>query len=261
MKHVVLDRQHAGKPGSRDQGAVFADGTTEAQHAMWQIENATPWLEASGVKVSIFLKGHYPDRNRAANAAGADLYVACHVNAGGGHYALTEYVADRGNVPGSRRAAETLLRTIDDELGQKAVGPWALRSGDRGHVCVAACSMPAVIFEPYFVENRKHDPLVGIRLAQGICDFFGVPLKTPGAPLQEDDDMGFRYDSFQRTTDKKIALHAPGYFKPLVPEEWEVFVAKGLADPKFTVVNEREWDVIRAGAFGGEEPEAQRAAD
>lgn len=80
-------------------------------------------------------------------------------------------------------------------------------------------------------------------------------------PEEDDEDMGYRYDSFQRTTDKKIALHAPGYFKPLTPEEWQVFVSKGLANPNFETANEREWDVIRGGAFGGEEPEKERAAD
>lgn len=258
---MVLDRQHAGKPGSSDQGAVFADGTTEAQHAMWQIENAVPWLRASGFQVSVYTSGHYADRNRAANVAGVDVYIACHVNAGGGHYALTEYVADRGNVAGSKRAAEVLLRTIDDELGQKAAGPWALREGMRGHVCIGACSMPAVIWEPYFVEHPKHDPLVGIRLAQGICDFFGVPLRPPTSPQEDDDEMNFQYEAIRRNTDGAIALVAPGFFKHIDDERWEYAKANGKCSAVAREVNARGWDLERDIVWGGEEPEAARAAD
>jgi hypothetical protein len=175
---VVLDRQHAGKPGSKDQGAVFADGTTEAGHALRYIEAAVPLLEHSEVDVHVITSGSYPDRNKFGNSVRCALYVACHVNAGGGEYALTEHSIDSGPVKSSAAAAMALLRASDDELGQKAVGPWPLKSGQRGHVCIGACTGPAVIYEPYFVEHPRLDaPDVARSLARGVCAFVGRPFK------------------------------------------------------------------------------------
>lgn len=175
---VVLDRQHKGKPNSADQGAVFADGTTEAAHAERYIGVAVPLLRASGIDVVVLTTGSYSTRQARANELRADLYVACHVNAGGGEYALTEYASDRGVPATSQRAARELLRASDDELDEKAVGPKPLRSGERGHTCVAGAHMPAVIYEPYFTNAARDDALVGRCLAQGICNFFGVALRT-----------------------------------------------------------------------------------
>ena len=79
---------------------------------------------------------------------------------------------------------------------------------------------------------------------------------------EEDDDMGYRYEAI-RLASGEVALWAPGHFKHVSEEEWTIHASKKWCQPKAeaTPVNQREWDVCRAVAFGGEEPEAARAAD
>jgi hypothetical protein len=181
---VALDRQHQGKPSARaDRGAVFPDGTTEAAHAEHYGLIARSLLEARGVEVVWLTNGEYRDRNAAANAARCDLYVALHVNAGAtdpSHvYALTEYVSDAGMPAQSQRAAAVLLAQAAKDLNERAVGPHALRSGDRGHICIAGCRMPAVIYEPEFTIAARADSTVGESLARGIASFLGLSQTAP----------------------------------------------------------------------------------
>lgn len=76
---------------------------------------------------------------------------------------------------------------------------------------------------------------------------------------EEEDDMA-RYDAIQHVDSKAIALIAPGFFKHVTAEEWALAKGKGWCGD-FAPANAREWDLARALAYGGEEPEAARAAD
>lgn len=90
-----------------------------------------------------------------------------------------------------------------------------------------------------------------------IARFFAA--STPESPSEE-DDMAYRYDAIQHVDTKAIALTAAGFFKHVTDEEWKLAKAKGWCGD-YETANAREWDLARGLAFGGEEPEAARAAD
>jgi peptidoglycan hydrolase-like protein with peptidoglycan-binding domain len=106
-------------------------------------------------KYSVLIpKGDYPSRNRSANSAGAVLYIDHHFNSGptSASYCLME-VSSSVSYARSLNLAAILGNNLSSVIGNKNNGVKALRSGERGHVCIGACKMPAVISESLFVSN------------------------------------------------------------------------------------------------------------
>lgn len=117
-------------------------------------------------------------RTALANKNGADLYVSCHYNAGGGKGLETFHYP--GSVKG-KRAAQIIHRHLMNS---------GVKRNDRGvktanfHV-LRESKMPAVLIEygfmddPGLVEARQMiDPNVhkafAVATAKGICEYFGV---------------------------------------------------------------------------------------
>jgi N-acetylmuramoyl-L-alanine amidase len=175
---LAVDVQHLYKPAphDRDRGAVFTlpGGLTvaEAQLATLYAQALIMWLHARGAMVLANapavgqLMGSYNHRNLEAFKWGAHAYLACHVNAGGGGYALSEYVA--GTSGGA--LAMAINHSLADNLAEitsAQSGP--LTSVQRGFVCIGEFdrSRPAVILEPFFGDNPRHQALIpASRLAQ-----------------------------------------------------------------------------------------------
>ncbi len=180
---VAVDVQHAYKP-TPDEGAVFTlrgARITEVQLAQSYAQAIVTELETSGEAVVLVndparhqLVGDYPVRHRQAHAWGARVYLACHVNAGGGNYPLIETRAEpqgRGwfHVPGSELEAVRLGTSIVQWL----TASWspALTAGqlrqlapaDRGWVCLAAVPPPTIplLLEPFFGDNPAHLSMFG----------------------------------------------------------------------------------------------------
>lgn len=86
------------------------------------------------------------------------------------------------------------------------------------------------------------------------------PAPTSTTPTSDPEDT-MQYQAIQRASDGAIALTAPGYFLHVSPEFWAVAQRTAQAKPPGQALNDREWDVARAIALGGEEPESERAAD
>ncbi len=167
---VAIDVQHLWKPppSDRDHGAVFTlpDGrhTTEADAALLYAAALAAWLEGRGALVlrndptRRVMVGRYADRHRTALSWGAQVYLACHLNAGGGRYGLVEWL--NGN-PG-----EPLANAIVGELRNIAeVGAAhgkALNAGERGTLCVQGCGarIAALILEPFFGDSPSMQPLL-----------------------------------------------------------------------------------------------------
>jgi len=169
---VAVDVQHLYKPGQpNDHGAKFrlGDGTsvTEAQGTLIYAHALTDWLRWRGATVlandpvrGVFV-GTYGQRNRAAWSWGAHLYLACHLNAGGGSYALCEYMKGR---PGETVAKEILL-CLTSGFPEITTGRiLELNPGQRGEVCVRGCDTlaPALILEPFFGDTPAHQPLLSV---------------------------------------------------------------------------------------------------
>jgi N-acetylmuramoyl-L-alanine amidase len=191
---AVVDVQHLYKlDRPDDRGARFelANGTHlwEADAAMLYAQAMVSWFKERGAVVLTndpstgTLVGSYGRRNRAANAWGASVYLACHLNAGGGNYALAEYPA---GYPGS-----TLARMITAQLTSDfhdlipSTNQFPLAKGQRGHVCVGEVSsaIGAVLLEPFFGDHPKAQALlapdrliaVGQSIAAGVAKWWELP--------------------------------------------------------------------------------------
>lgn len=165
---VVLDVQHAfrGFPHAKDRGARFVDALGavywEADLATRYAAAAAAHLIAAGVEVRTqshdlpnLLRGPYSRRASEAAQLGADLYVACHVNAGGGRYA---------RFPWHTLPSLDFARAIASQLGSDLRPPLSgvqtpqIRRGERGFVCIGLVKPPtlAVLCEPYFGDTPAH---------------------------------------------------------------------------------------------------------
>ena len=178
---VILDRQHAGKPGKNDRGAsVKLDGRTvyEVDLTAAYIEAATALLMAEGHTVHVLEDGWYSARHERAceiareNPDQRCAYVACHINAGGGSYglvlhdarsrgghALAEAVAD---ALGTDNAAldRTLVRAADP------YGSWARAMTTIKGIYSGPGNLSGVCYEPFFIDNERNQALmsdVGLR--------------------------------------------------------------------------------------------------
>jgi N-acetylmuramoyl-L-alanine amidase len=172
---VILDRQHAGKPGKEDRGAsVELDGRTvyEVDLTRAYIEAATDLLNAEGHAVYLLEDGWYSARHaRACEIARENpderiAYVACHINAGGGSYglvlhdarsrgghALAEAVAD---ALGTDNAAldRTLVRAADHE------GAWARAMTTIEGIYSGPGNLSGICYEPFFIDSERNRALM-----------------------------------------------------------------------------------------------------
>lgn len=187
---VAVDVQHLFRVGdhAHDRGAEFVTDTggvvTEGDCALHYAQvlvgvlrqaGATVWTNEPG---SHLLVGSYALRQRAAALLDADVYLACHVNAGGGSYATAEYMAGR--------VGSDLARAITDELAASVPGIRSrkvvpLSPGQRGAVCIEGFRRgPAVLVEPFFGDHPGHRQLltlpglvlVGEAVARGLITWW-----------------------------------------------------------------------------------------
>jgi hypothetical protein len=116
--HLILDIQHAGRPDKPgDMGAAFdldgdgvlgENGEREVDLVRGYVAAATTYARELGHRVSVLETGTYGQRHATAirlaqGAPGVDhVYLACHVNAGGGAYGLLR--PDYRSAAGAARA-------------------------------------------------------------------------------------------------------------------------------------------------------------
>lgn len=180
---VALDVQHLYRPSRpRDRGAVFTlkDGShvAEAEAVLLYAQPCAAWLRARGVAVitndplNEILTGEYRDRQRAASGS-ADAYLALHLNAGRGSYAVCEYLT-----PDSAALADLIARQLDRDHPEILLGrALPLADNDRGAVCVRAFRRgPAVIVEPFFGDNPRHEALFAAPRLKQLGESIGAGL-------------------------------------------------------------------------------------
>lgn len=168
----ILDRQH-GATGRRTfaPGAAYdldGDGVTgengerEVDLVDAYFGHARAALERLGHEVLVLDTGDYGARHEQAIAAAQDaaraVYVAGHVNAGGGRYALVRH--DHRSDAGARLGRMVLRHLAAvPELGDGRL--WPLAPQDRGWSCVDGIyAGPAwlcgILLEPYFIDSKAH---------------------------------------------------------------------------------------------------------
>jgi len=186
LRHlVILDRQHHGKPGKDDQGASF-EGLVEVDLTAAYIDHAKTALEVAGVEVLVLQWGRYSQRHAYARAV-ADaapekvVYVACHVNAGGGSYGLACH--DSRSRAGARlsEAIAAELGTLTGKARADGASParWSNAYSTIEGIYEGPASLSGVCFEPGFIDSEAHRWLwyadglvrVGEALAAGVLSY------------------------------------------------------------------------------------------
>jgi hypothetical protein len=180
---IILDIQHAGrKSRPTDLGAsadLDGDGVIERDEHEARLTPlyamACQALAArDGVKVLRIDGGEYSARHRmAVDLAASDpsrrwLYVACHLNAGGGNYGLV--IADQRSTQG-RNAAREVAEALEalPELTRTIAGVTAAEGSDwpRAWGTISGIGAPGtprniagICFEPCFMDQPSHRPLL-----------------------------------------------------------------------------------------------------
>ena len=203
MGILIIDRQHGEKaPGTFEGGCqAIVDGRRIIETDLTTvygrtIENA---VAAAGHRVVWIDSGHYYNRHREANAIAKKaksekvLYLALHVNAGGGTYALSMYDAKS---KGGKAAAGVLAASmagLDGISKSKTVGCETIGWTRRAYHCIKGiwkgpANISGVLLEPFFIDSRggAHNDYrdgraleqLGDAIAAGVIEYLG-PIKKP----------------------------------------------------------------------------------
>lgn len=175
---IMLDTQHVGKHSNPGDRGASGFGLSEAGTTEKYMDIAAKMLKKDGYGVIRAgyqgKRGEYVSRAAYAKRYGASLYFAGHLNAGGKNYSLVETSYNAKS--GSKRLMNTVARAFKKRLGTPLVKRKVLSSGERGNKCVRAATpkIPAVILEPYFIDNHKHAVMLKKngpkRVAEAIVD-------------------------------------------------------------------------------------------
>ena len=183
---VFLDRQHHGKPKNWDDCGASNDGVHETWLTSQYINHCEWKLRDAGIDVCVLSDGSYKDRharvNEYAKCHSKSVYVACHINAGGGDYGCTFF--DHRSPRGRDLAVHIngRLHQWCDPLHNKTKSipcnpdDWT----KNAYNTIKGIGAPvAVCFEPFFIDCEQHKTLktphglelVGLSLAVGIKSF------------------------------------------------------------------------------------------
>lgn len=194
MALIFLDRQHAGKPGRKvsDRGAqadLDGDGKIEVHEREAMLTpkyllNAEERLLELGHDVITLSDGWYSERHNRVNrysqgVSGPKVYVAAHINAGGGDYGAVFYDSRSSSGPKLAQKIAIKMKNACPEIdgGIKIIpakpDDWTLHANNT----IRGVGSPvAICFEPCFIDNDTHKVLlteaglsrIGIALAEGI---------------------------------------------------------------------------------------------
>jgi N-acetylmuramoyl-L-alanine amidase len=167
---VAVDVQHLYKTSNPDdRGAVFelpgGFHLNEAQAVTVYAQALCAWLAARGAAVltnhpaAQVMVGSYYRRQKEAEKWDAQVYLACHLDAGKGSYAALEYVVGSAGMTLGARIGARLCDDFQEILSYKTVslGPQA-----RGFSCISGffSARAAVLVEPFFGDNPRQQGLL-----------------------------------------------------------------------------------------------------
>lgn len=202
---ALLDIQHRGRSAhpldygaaaDLDRDGLVEDGEREAELTPFYALACSDVLGRLDQRVLLITAGAYSDRHSAARAlaaawAGPVVYLACHINAGGGTGAIVAH--DERS-----RGGAALARAIVSELGglpgiaRASARPVGARSPEaferRLHGCIGGiyegpANLCGVTLEPFFLDQLAHAPLatdeglrrVGEAIARGVLASQATP--------------------------------------------------------------------------------------
>ena len=203
MAVIYLDRQHSGKPGRKvgDRGATAdldRDGTSEVHEreallTPVYLHHCEVRLLEYGHSVIPISDGWYCDRHRRVNEYSGSfpkgtrqVYVAAHINAGGGTYGAIfyDYRSRRGPELSARIASA--LRSIAPELSDvRCIESKPDNWTRNAFATIAGVVQPVgLCVEPAFIDAPQHQDLlgspeglrsIGYAIADGINHWGGAP--------------------------------------------------------------------------------------
>lgn len=209
MKKIFLDVGHGGKDSGATSGSFI-----EKNMNMVTAKACCDELLKHNVQVKLSrTEDNYlslTERANMANNWGADLFISCHYNAGGG---------DRGEVIHSVNKGTSLLLAQNIGESLRSIGQSTIKiyekyasSGVGDYFTViAASNMPAVIVEPCFIDNDRDcqladteetQSIIGVAIAKGILKTIGID----DALESEETEMIYNY----------IDDNMPGWARPAV---------------------------------------------
>lgn len=157
---IAIDVQHIGKSAySRGIGASY-NGNLEAEIVMDYATKLYWRLYYANLYPTLLTYGKYIDRHTWMENQGFDLYLACHVNAGGGSYSLVE-IKDNPSVD-VLHLARDVSSSLFKILGTSRPSTWVIDKDSRGWSCFADVTCPALILEPFFIDDPKFADTSGI---------------------------------------------------------------------------------------------------
>ena len=187
---MIIDRQHAGQIRHLDSIGAVADvdgsGTADIHEAeaIWtgylslalELE-----LRTHGVKVMPISDGSYAERHARANDyaaryGGACVYLAMHLNAGGGNYGAMFY--DHRSAAGAD-LSDNIASAIENKINElqfvKKIPAGPTDWTKNAYYTIKGVGRPvAICSEPLFIDNKQHQKLLnqqGIsRLAAAMCE-------------------------------------------------------------------------------------------
>ena len=180
---IILDVQHIGKPKAKQDFGAYNLSLSEGFLTLDYATQVYRRLLNDNIPTILMTHGNYADRQAFANKMNADpridcninLYVACHMNAGGGNYslALVKKYDDT-----SVDIARTILDSIADRYHCRTYVRY-MDESDRGYTCIKHCKMSSLILEPLFIDYKSHieileNDLQGLALSiyEGIAKFY-----------------------------------------------------------------------------------------
>jgi len=235
MYKVWIDAGHGGK----DPGAV-ANGIQEKDIALKVSLGIKDRLEAAYEDVQVLLSRstdvflELRDRTNKANAAGADLLVSIHCNAGGGKGGFETFRYTSAS-QGSIKLQDMLHKAIIAKLGGIDRG----QKAQNLHM-VRESKMPAVLTENLFVDvaadadRLKQASVIDAIIdghVQGIATYLGLAKTKEDKPVTQERDInvpsGWAKETWQDLTEK-------GFFDgtrpgaPITREEMGAVVSRML---------------------------------
>lgn len=166
-----------------------------------------------------FYKGTYAQRQRAANADKAKIYIEQHFNSVNekSNYTLANVATNAGAQ--SKAIAQSYVDRCSEAFGvPKANNDFAKNgvsvggAGKRGNANLLLTNMPAVLLEPLFVSNPKHAEIVRSeagrqRLAQILADTIIEFLPVGGLVAFS---VGHKYKPAPKDKDRGAPVYGGG---------------------------------------------------
>jgi N-acetylmuramoyl-L-alanine amidase len=136
-----------------DRGAA-SGGYNETDLALKYASIAFMDLTSKGYETFLITSGTYDERHKWINKYHIHLYLACHINAGGGRYSLVEHYYDAGQR--TREIAGIMAGNFKDALSTSQGKVVEIKKDERGAVCLKNTKPSALLLEPLFIDNEDH---------------------------------------------------------------------------------------------------------